>query len=218
MFGYIVGVDVKNNSVIDSLETSEEDGKVVMKMDAGMKSLKVDHVVVAIGIEPRVALARDAGLEIDEQRAGVMVNAELEARKDVYVAGDMVSFHDIQLGRRRIEHHDHAVLSGRHAGQNMVGQKAKPYRHQSMFWSDLGPEVGYEAVGLIDSQLSTVSVWAKSTAQDTPAVGAAAESDGPRNAGASVAASEGQVTKAVQEKPSPFQDEKVVTWERWNMT
>ncbi|KAI8331781.1 apoptosis-inducing factor, mitochondrion-associated, C-term-domain-containing protein [Chlamydoabsidia padenii] len=199
-----LGVDVKTNSVIDSLETSD-DNKVVMKMDAGLKSLKVDHVVVAIGIEPRVALARDAGLEIDEQRAGVMVNAELEARKDVYVAGDMVSFHDIQLGRRRIEHHDHAVLSGRHAGQNMVGQRAKPYRHQSMFWSDLGPEVGYEAVGLIDSQLSTISVWAKSTAQDTPA--AAVESDGPRTAGITSPV-EGQVTKAIQEKINPFQDEK----------
>ncbi|CAO3590010.1 unnamed protein product [Absidia cylindrospora] len=205
-----VGVDVKTNSVIDSLETSEDDNKVVMKMDAGLKSLKVDHVVVAIGIEPRVALARDAGLEIDEQRAGVVVNAELEARKDVYVAGDMVSFHDIQLGRRRIEHHDHAVLSGRHAGQNMVGPKSKAYRHQSMFWSDLGPEVGYEAVGLIDSQLSTVSVWAKSTPQDTPAVGAATESDSPRTAGTNpaAAAADGEVTKALQEKSNPFQDEK----------
>ena len=26
-----------------------------------------------------------------------------------------------------------AVLSGRHAGENMVGG-AKPYKHQSMFW------------------------------------------------------------------------------------
>lgn len=63
---------------------------------------------------------------------------------------------------------DSAVLSGRHAGENMVGA-AKPYKHQSMFWSDLGPEVGYEAIGLVDSQLSTVSVWAKATAADTPA-------------------------------------------------
>ncbi|KAI8069548.1 apoptosis-inducing factor, mitochondrion-associated, C-term-domain-containing protein [Gongronella butleri] len=163
-----LGVDVKTNSVIDSLQL--KDDKVSVSLNAGAQELQVDHVVVAIGIEPRVDLARDAGLEIDEQRAGVMVNAELEARKDVYVAGDMVSFHDIQLGRRRIEHHDHAVLSGRHAGLNMVeAARVKPYRHQSMFWSDLGPEVGYEAVGLIDSQLSTVSVWAKSTEQDTPA-------------------------------------------------
>lgn len=30
-----------------------------------------------------------------------------------------------------------------------------------MFWSDLGPRVGYEAVGIIDSTLPTVSVFAK---------------------------------------------------------
>lgn len=31
-----------------------------------------------------------------------------------------------------------------------------------MFWSDLGPKVGYEAIGIIDSSLPTVSVFAKS--------------------------------------------------------
>lgn len=30
-----------------------------------------------------------------------------------------------------------------------------------MFWSDLGPEVGYEAVGIIDSLLPTVGIFAK---------------------------------------------------------
>lgn len=30
-----------------------------------------------------------------------------------------------------------------------------------MFWSDLGPRVGYEAIGIIDSSLPTVSVFAK---------------------------------------------------------
>lgn len=30
-----------------------------------------------------------------------------------------------------------------------------------MFWSDLGPEVGYEAVGIIDSSLPTVGIFAK---------------------------------------------------------
>lgn len=37
----------------------------------------------------------------------------------------------------------------------------KPYLHQSMFWSDLGPDVGYEAIGIIDSSLPTVGVFAK---------------------------------------------------------
>lgn len=30
-----------------------------------------------------------------------------------------------------------------------------------MFWSDLGPRVGYEALGIIDSTLPTISVFAK---------------------------------------------------------
>lgn len=32
-----------------------------------------------------------------------------------------------------------------------------------MFWSDLGPDVGYEAIGIIDSSLPTIGVFAKAT-------------------------------------------------------
>lgn len=42
----------------------------------------------------------------------------------------------------------------------------KPYKHQSMFWSDLGTTVGYEAIGLIDSSLPTTSVFAKRDPND----------------------------------------------------
>lgn len=42
----------------------------------------------------------------------------------------------------------------------------KPYTHQSMFWSDLGPRVGYEAIGVIDASLKTVAIFAKSAAKD----------------------------------------------------
>jgi programmed cell death 8 (apoptosis-inducing factor) len=34
--------------------------------------------------------------------------------------------------------------------------------------SDLGPEIGYEAVGLVDASLTTVGVWARASAADTP--------------------------------------------------
>jgi programmed cell death 8 (apoptosis-inducing factor) len=44
----------------------------------------------------------------------------------------------------------------------------KPYWHQPMFWSDLGPNVGYEAIGIVDSSLETMAFFAKSTATDTP--------------------------------------------------
>ena len=38
------------------------------------------------------------------------MNSELEARQNLFVAGDAASFYDIALGRRRVEHHDHAVV------------------------------------------------------------------------------------------------------------
>jgi programmed cell death 8 (apoptosis-inducing factor) len=98
------GVDVKPKHTIKSIASAE--GDKVKVLFENNEALEADHVVVAVGIEPRVELARAAGLEIDEQRAGVVVNAELESRRDVFAAGDMISFHDIQLGRRRIEHHD----------------------------------------------------------------------------------------------------------------
>lgn len=42
----------------------------------------------------------------------------------------------------------------------------KPYKHQSMFWSDLGSAVGYEAIGLVNSSLHTVAVFAKNNPND----------------------------------------------------
>ena len=64
-------------------------------------------------------------------QGGVVVNAELEARSDVWVAGDVANFYDPTLGRRREEHHDHAAVSGRLAGENMTGAR-KPYVHVSL--------------------------------------------------------------------------------------
>ncbi|XP_056116034.1 apoptosis-inducing factor 1, mitochondrial isoform X1 [Rhinichthys klamathensis goyatoka] len=141
----------------DQLEIKLKDGRVV----------KTDHIVAAVGLEPSVELAKSGGLEVDSDFGGYRVNAELQARSNIWVAGDAACFYDIRLGRRRVEHHDHAVVSGRLAGENMTGAN-KPYWHQSMFWSDLGPDVGYEAIGIVDSSLPTVGVFAKATAKDTP--------------------------------------------------
>ncbi|KAI8923629.1 hypothetical protein BC831DRAFT_403533 [Entophlyctis helioformis] len=151
------GVDVRSNSDIETVVKKGE--KVEIKVKGGA-AVEADYVIVAVGLAPNEDLARESGLELDPVRGGITVNAELEARTNVFAAGDVTSFHDIALGRRRVEHYDHAVMSGRMAGFNMTGAK-KPYTHQSMFWSDLGPDVSYEAVGLIDSKLPTVGVWAK---------------------------------------------------------
>lgn len=36
-----------------------------------------------------------------------------------------------------------------------------------MFWSDIGPSVGYEAIGIVDSSLNTVGVFAKGIPKET---------------------------------------------------
>ncbi|XP_060105655.1 LOW QUALITY PROTEIN: apoptosis-inducing factor 1, mitochondrial [Heteronotia binoei] len=158
------GVNVMSNAVVKSVSVSEN--RLLIKLKDGRK-VQTDHIVAAVGLEPNVELAKSAGLEVDSDFGGFRVNAELQARSNIWVAGDAACFYDIKLGRRRVEHHDHAVVSGRLAGENMTGA-AKPYWHQSMFWSDLGPDVGYEAIGLVDSSLPTVGVFAKATAKDTP--------------------------------------------------
>ena len=47
--------------------------------------------------------------------------------------------------------------------------------------SDLGPEIGYEAIGIVDSSLPTVGVFAQATPQDTPKAAAEESGDGIRS-------------------------------------
>ncbi|XP_039264557.2 apoptosis-inducing factor 1, mitochondrial-like [Styela clava] len=171
------GVEVITDSVVKSV--SRDGAKVKMTLSNG-EEITTDHVVVAVGLDIDTSLAESAGIEVDEVHGGYRVNAELQARNNIWVAGDASCFYDIKLGRRRVEHHDHAVVSGRLAGENMTGA-GKPYWHQSMFWSDLGPDVGYEAIGLVDSALPTVGVFAKATAEDTPRAAAEASGEGIRS-------------------------------------
>ena len=41
------------------------------------------------------------------------------------------------------------------AGENQT------FDHQSMFWSDVGPDVGFEATGIIDTNLPTCGIYPK---------------------------------------------------------
>ncbi|XP_032223034.2 apoptosis-inducing factor 1, mitochondrial [Nematostella vectensis] len=167
----VPGVSVENVSL--------KKNQLALGLSNGEK-VNADHVIVAVGLKPNVELADSAGLEVDPVLGGFHVNSELEARSNIWVAGDAACFYDPKLGRRRVEHHDHAVVSGRLAGENMTGA-GKPYWHQSMFWSDLGPDVGYEAIGLVDSSLPTVGVWAKATKEDTPKAVVEATGEGMRS-------------------------------------
>ncbi len=118
--------------------------------------LEVDMVVAGIGVQPDVELARAAGLKIDN---GILVDEFLRtSSKDIYAAGDVANFYNPVLGNRmRVEHEDNAVKMGEYAGKNMAGEE-RPYHYLPFFYSDLF-ELGYEAVGELDSQMDIVEDW-----------------------------------------------------------
>lgn len=120
------------------------------------ESLEVDAVVAGIGIDPATQLAADAGLPVED---GIIVDESLRAgHPDVYAAGDVARFWSPILERHlRVEHEDNALVMGRQAGRNMAGESS-PYHHLPFFYSDLF-ELGYEAVGTLDSRLETVTDW-----------------------------------------------------------
>ncbi|KAJ8721136.1 hypothetical protein PYW08_006601 [Mythimna loreyi] len=156
------------------VQAGAPDGGGVLLRLAGGEDVRADLVVECVGSEVDDELARASDLETHPELGGLLVNAELQARSDVYAAGDVACFYDVVLGRRRVEHHDHAVVSGRLAGENMAAvSPPKHYTHQSMFWSDLGPQLGYEAIGIIDSRLPTVGVFSADAVVDSAAAAAA---------------------------------------------
>jgi NADPH-dependent 2,4-dienoyl-CoA reductase/sulfur reductase-like enzyme len=131
------------------------DGGMELELSEG-GSLRVEAVVAGIGVTPDTALAGQTGLAIDN---GIVVDAQLRSSDaDIWAAGDVANFHSVALDRRmRVEHEDAAVGMGRHAGRAMAGV-AEDYVTQPFFYSDLF-DLGYEAVGLLDTRLQVVEDW-----------------------------------------------------------
>lgn len=76
------GVNVLTSTQVKSVEVVNNQLK--LRLIDGVDIL-CDHVVVAVGSEPNVNLAKESGLEVDEKYGGYLVNAELEARRHLYV-------------------------------------------------------------------------------------------------------------------------------------
>jgi NADPH-dependent 2,4-dienoyl-CoA reductase/sulfur reductase-like enzyme len=121
------------------------------------RTIEADAVVAGLGVIPNTELAEEAGLEIDD---GIVVDefGRVPGHEDVFAAGDVARFPVPALGiSMRIEHEDHANTHGRTVGANMAGA-GTPYEHLPFFYSDLF-DLGYEAVGLVDSRLEAVEDW-----------------------------------------------------------
>jgi 3-phenylpropionate/trans-cinnamate dioxygenase ferredoxin reductase subunit len=140
----------------ESVADLEQRGGQFLVRTKSQREVSVDGVVAGVGIQPNVELAREAGLLTED---GIVVDELLRtSAPDIYAAGDVAWFYNPALDRRlRVEHEDNANTMGRIAGRNMAGS-AEKYHHLPFFYSDMF-DLGYEAVGEIDSRLNILSDW-----------------------------------------------------------
>lgn len=134
------GVDLRTSTSVTAIEHRDGSAHATLSDDT---EVVADIVLVAIGAQPEVALARAAGLEVDN---GILVDERLCTNDPhIFAAGDVANHAHPTLGRIRVEHWDNAIQQGRHAARSMLGGQ-QPYARQPYFFTDQY-DLGMEYVG-----------------------------------------------------------------------
>ena len=124
------GVDIRLGAGVKAIE---DGAKLVVRLADGT-ALEADAIVAGIGLEPDVALAREAGLTVDN---GILVDEQgRTSDPDVFAAGDCANTPLPCLGRRvRLESWANAQNQAIVAAKAALGQDAR-YDELPWFWSD----------------------------------------------------------------------------------
>jgi 3-phenylpropionate/trans-cinnamate dioxygenase ferredoxin reductase component len=128
----------------ERVESFEGDDKLTRVRTAGGRAIDCDFAVVGIGVTPRVELARDADLVVDD---GILVDDNLQTSvPNVFAAGDVArAWHPFYRERIRVEHWSNALNQGPAAARAMLGEPVS-YDHTPYFFSDQY-DVGMEYAG-----------------------------------------------------------------------
>lgn len=147
------GVEIMNVDTVVAMKNKK--GSFELTTGKGVK-VETDAVIGGIGVRPDTALAESAGVMVNN---GIMVDEFLRtSQPSIFAAGDAANFYNPALDKRiRVEHEDNALKMGKHAGRVMAGDE-EPYHHLPFFYSDLF-ELGYEAVGELNSEMQIYSDW-----------------------------------------------------------
>ncbi len=126
------------------VEAIEGDGAVERVRTSDGRKLECDFVVVGVGVQPRAALAAQAGIAVDN---GILVDERLHTSvPGVFAAGDVANAHHPFYGARiRVEHWANALNQGPAAARSMLGHEGA-YERLPYFFSDQY-EVGMEYTG-----------------------------------------------------------------------
>jgi NADPH-dependent 2,4-dienoyl-CoA reductase/sulfur reductase-like enzyme len=115
------------------------DAGVRLQLDTTVTAMPDAAVVLmATGAEPRVELARDAGIRLSDDGA-VVTDAQMRTTADtVYAAGDIAAAFNTAAGRAlRVEHWGDALGHGEIAGRGLAGRPGV-WDGVPGFWSTIG--------------------------------------------------------------------------------
>lgn len=116
--------------------------------------LPADLVVIGVGAQPNIELARDSGLETDD---GVLVDECLRTSDpDISAVGDIAAQRHPSLGRVRVEHWANAQNQPAALAATMTGTPT-PYDKQPYFYTDQY-DLGMEYRGFVPSDAETTVV------------------------------------------------------------
>ena len=127
------GVDLRLGTALEGIER-RDGGYSVAVEDGG--EIPAGTVLFGTGVEPRLGLAKGAGLEID---GGVVTDASMRtSAPGVFAVGDIASAYNESAGRHvSVEHWGDALEHGRIAGTVIAGGEAT-WSMAPGFWSTIG--------------------------------------------------------------------------------
>jgi 3-phenylpropionate/trans-cinnamate dioxygenase ferredoxin reductase subunit len=125
------GVELLLGEGVDSFAGN---GHVERVHTAAGRVVDCDFAVVGIGVSPRIELARDGGLAVDN---GILVDERLQtSAPNVFAAGDVANaLNPFYNQRLRVEHWSNALNQGPAAARAMLGEPVN-YDRIPYFYSD----------------------------------------------------------------------------------
>ncbi len=138
-------VDFRFGTTISEITTADGRATGVRLKDGA--AVPADAVLIAVGVDPEVTLARQAGLRVDN---GILVDAGLRTGDpNIVAAGDVANAFNPLLGKQiRVEHWANALNQPTTAAASMLGRDRK-YSELPYFFTDQY-DLGMEYLGYVE--------------------------------------------------------------------